>query len=380
MPETERDPAPVPEERSGATPRPDSGADVLIIADPGLPSRRMSAISEDVRTDMREVLQPPVRVHLHTELIPVRPDNTLDRTRARQISQEYDHVDVVILLTEMPRHHAGRPLVAEAFPAEKVAVISCPTLGITLTMRRLLKVLLSAAAQVMSVEDDHDLRRRAYRWTRWETEDDGRRRALYAHTVTGGPRTVLGMVMANDPWRTAPRLSGALAAASAVGAFGIFYTSIWQMAQALSSLRLAAIGVLAIALMVGWLILSNRLWDRPKQERLSTVVGLYNLSTVVTLALCTTVLYLALFVGILAASLVVISADFMATVLGGPVSLANNLDIAWFSAAMGVIAGGLGTSFDSETDLRRLTHGQRERQRVVAEDDDPDATDRLSPS
>ncbi|WP_259878339.1 hypothetical protein [Brachybacterium muris] len=33
------------------------------------------------------------------------------------------------------------------------------------------------------------------------------------------------------------------------------------------------------------------------------------------------------------------------------------------NAALGVVAGGLGASFDDETDLRSLTHGRRENQR-----------------
>lgn len=45
------------------------------------------------------------------------------------------------------------------------------------------------------------------------------------------------------------------------------------------------------------------------------------------------------------------------------------LDIAWLSAAMGVVAGALGSSFDNDTDLRNLTHGQRERQRMFTEEE-----------
>ena len=45
------------------------------------------------------------------------------------------------------------------------------------------------------------------------------------------------------------------------------------------------------------------------------------------------------------------------------------LDIAWLSAAMGVVAGALGSSFDKDTNLRSLTHGQRERQRRFTEDE-----------
>lgn len=58
-----------------------------------------------------------------------------------------------------------------------------------------------------------------------------------------------------------------------------------------------------------------------------------------------------------------IDPDYMAGIMEEPVGLSNYVDLAWLSAAMGVVAGGLGTSFDESTDLRQLTHGRREMQR-----------------
>lgn len=49
---------------------------------------------------------------------------------------------------------------------------------------------------------------------------------------------------------------------------------------------------------------------------------------------------------------------------------ARYLDIAWLSAARGVVAGALGSSLDKGTDMRSLTHGQRERQRVFTEEEE----------
>lgn len=58
-----------------------------------------------------------------------------------------------------------------------------------------------------------------------------------------------------------------------------------------------------------------------------------------------------------------IDPDYMAGIMEEPVGLSNYVDLAWLGAAMGVVAGGLGTSFDESTDLRQLTHGRREMQR-----------------
>lgn len=37
---------------------------------------------------------------------------------------------------------------------------------------------------------------------------------------------------------------------------------------------------------------------------------------------------------------------------------------------MGVVAGALGSSFDDDAELRRVTHGRREQDRLVAHDAD----------
>lgn len=354
------------------TQRQTGGMSVLVICDPGLPSRRIASIQEHFEASLQEAFAPPVQLHTRTEVIRLRPDNVLDVGAAARISKEYDRVDLVLMLTEIPRHHDGKPLVAEIFADQNVAVVSCPTLGAWTTKRRIRTVLLDCVLRMAPDSTERASGGRPLRWSRWETEDP-EHQTLYANTVTGSPRTVLGMAIANDPWRTSIRLSSALAAASATGAFGIFYNSIWQMAEYLSTTRLLSIGVLAVTSMVAWLILSNRLWDKPVSERLGRVVMLYNFSTVLTLLACVLLLYAVLVGLILFGGLIVIDPEFMTQIIGTDATFLNYLDVAWLSAAMGVVAGGLGSSFDSETDLRRLTHGQRERQRryTLEEDENP---------
>lgn len=346
----------------------DEGLNVLLVSDPGLPTRRVNSVKGTVESNLHEIFSPPVQVYSVTQMIGIRPDHTLDIDSVRRIADDYERVDVIMLLTEIPRHSEGKPLVAELYPDYNVAVVSCPTLGAWLTKSRLTKLFTACAIRLSPTRDIKDSTEYELAWSNWSHRDSDGGYALHSSTLIGGLRTVLGMTIANDPWRTAPKLSSALAAASATGAFGIFYNSIWEMADYLSTSRLLIIGVLAMAAMVAWLIISNRLWDKPKQERLSTVVTLYNLSTVMTLFLCVLSLYLVLALLILVSGMIVIAPDFMSQILGREAQFSNYLDIAWLSAAMGVVAGALGSSFDSSMDLRQITHGQRERQRQYTED------------
>lgn len=351
---------------------------VTVVADPGLPTRRVASIEDDLREDLTSWFDRPVEVELHSRAVLLLPDNSLELDAIAGVATETAS-DVTLVVTEIPRHTNGRPLVAELRADLGIAIVSCPTFGVWRPRARLRRLLLACAVRSLKDSDASTGRDPAeldHRWTAWSDTGHGKSSALHATTFLALPRLVMGMTASNEPLRTAPRLSSALAAAAATGAFGIFYHSIWQMAAALSTLRLGLIALGAVVAMTAWLVLSNGLWDRAHLETNRAMVGLYNLSTLLTLTFCVASLYVVLVVLIFLGAGVVIDPGFMGTVLGFEPSVTNYLSIAWLSAAMGVVAGALGSSFDSDTEVRDLTHGQRERQRLHDPDAEPGAEGR----
>ncbi|WP_349828037.1 hypothetical protein [Brevibacterium litoralis] len=284
----------------------------------------------------------------------------------------------------MPRYRIHRTLVAEVLPERRAALVSCPALGVLSPRRRLVRVFAECVLRALDPAAAPGDSVRGRGWHVWTPEDYSDHHRAHHHVLLGtralgAARMVVGMVVTNEPWRTVPRLGSAMAAAGATSAFGVFYTSIWEMAAALSTARMALIGVMAVVSMVLWLHHGHRLWDRPpgRPGRYGTVV--YNVSTVLTLVLCVLALYTALFAGVLLASVVVIDPGFLSSTLGEEAGPEHYLDIAWMSAAIGVVAGSLGTQFDSGTDFRTLTHGRREHTRILeAEEDEQDSPSRTS--
>ncbi|WP_218220358.1 hypothetical protein [Nesterenkonia sp. Act20] len=342
---------------------------VMLIADPGVAARRIHKITDQFTDEVKDVMTKDVEVVVETRSVRISPDGTLDITAIGELDAEHLDADAVLVLTEVPRYEEGNPLVAEIYSEKRTAIISFPTLGVWATKRRIREIFMDCLLRLLPAEHRPVGEKYTQRWTEWRSTDQGDKHRLFAHTMTGDPRTILGMTVANEPLRTAPKLSGALAAASAMGAFGIFYYSIWEMADALSTVRLLSIGAAVILSMTAWLIFTNGLWDKPSSRHPGRVVMLYNGSTVMTLLVAVGVLYLALVVGIFLGALVVIDPDFLAELIGEDVDIFNYLDIAWLSAAMGVVAGAIGSTFDSNMDVRRITHGQREFQRRYSEED-----------
>lgn len=299
-------------------------------------------------------------VRVQPQLLGISEANTLEMSTPGALMARDEDVNAVLMLTEMPRRHGGVPLIAEVFTEQRSAAISYPVVGVLSSKKRLTCVFMACVLRITGVDSEEDHQRYSLNWNAWTEAYGDTNAMLKTNTVTGMPRTIVGMVATNAPWRTAPKLSSAVAAACATGAFGIFYSNIWEMSAALSTPRLLMIGLLAMTLMVVWLIISGNLWERPKREGPATVHLYYNLSTVLTLYLSVLGLYLAMVLLIFLAGLVVIDPDYLESVIRQPADLGRYLDIAWMSAALGVVAGGLGASFDDETDLRSLTHGRRE--------------------
>ncbi|GAA4709022.1 hypothetical protein GCM10023215_58140 [Pseudonocardia yuanmonensis] len=146
------------------------------------------------------------------------------------------------------------------------------------------------------------------------------------------------MVRDNRPWRLVPHLSSATAAAAATGAYAIVTTSFWTMATSLSSLRLLLISVVAILAMATWLIAYNHLWDRPDDRDARAKAVLYNAATA-------------------------IDPGYFSSQLHRPPSFGAYLKLVWLASSVGIVAGALGSSLESEEAVRKATYGRRELER-----------------
>lgn len=333
---------------------------VDVFADPGLAFRAVS----QVLADSAEESAGEYVLSYNSRQIPLRSDGTLDLDTVREWARR-DGADLIVIVTEIPRRSGGRPKMVALHFADGMAIISLPALGWLGLTRKLHQAVFDSLDALAGQQLPARNERRFRQGVVHHQHSDAGPSAFIASPWwwPGRIRLVLGMVRTNEPLSAVPKLSGVLAAAAASGAFGIFYSSIWQMADALPAWRLGLISVSAIVAMVLWLLFANRLWERPRRLGSLQEAAMYNASTVTTLGLAVTFLYLALFLGIFMAALVVIDAGFMAETIGSEASMTNYLDIAWLSASLGTAAGALGSNFDDEDDIRTLTHGRRQVQR-----------------
>jgi hypothetical protein len=192
--------------------------------------------------------------------------------------------------------------------------------------------------------------------------------ALVAPALLGRARVVAGMIRTNRPWRLIPTLSGALAAATATSAFGLFYSSIWQMAASMSIMRLTAVSATALLAVTAWLIFPNGLWERHTRRARAIDRTMYNLATLGTVAAGVVTMYAVLFLVVGAAAAVVISPSFLSEQIGRSANVSDYVRLAWLSASLGTVAGAVGSTVADQEQILGATFGHREvlRRRAAA--------------
>ncbi len=347
---------------------------VGLAADPGLPTE----VAESMAINLPDRLARQVddRVAWHVEV--TSETLHLDESgRLILLSDERSRGDrgwdMMVGLTELPRRMGKRPLVLEVDTSSATAWVSVPALG-GLRLRSQAEMAVIALIDRLSASPD-DARSTQGRpagptatTSLAPLPDAAGESRVQGSSMRGWGsrlRLLLGMVRVNRPWRLVKSLDSVFAAAAATGAFGVFYASVWNMADTLTIPRLALINVVAIAILVWWLVFHNGLWERSSARGgRSTQPRLYNATTVLTLVVGVTCMYALLLGAAFLASMAVISQEYLEATLGHPVNAADYLRIAWFSSSMGTVAGALGSNFETEAAVRHVAYGRRQRERL----------------
>jgi hypothetical protein len=275
--------------------------------------------------------------------------------------------DLAVCLTDLPLHAQRVPLVAHCSAGRRVGVVSLPALGLgqlragRTAVAGLVEGLLAADERsgrpmpdehaARMVEDVAPIRRLV------DDETDDGEVGFVASRVTGRMRLVAGMVRANRPGRALLGLSKLLVGAFGTAAFSLATNSIWQMGDALDGLRLTVIMLLSVAALVGWLVFTHHLWEKPSPDTPAELARLFNLGTVTTLSLAAAVSYAVLFVGTLGAAALLIDASVLEQSIGHPVGLGDYLTLAWIISSMATVGGAIGSGLEDEEHVRAAAYG-----------------------
>lgn len=306
------------------------------------------------------------QVKVDTFTLPLRESGRVslkDRVPKLQAKHGWHYI---IYLTDAPHYIHQRPIRSEVSVDDASAVLSIPSMGLARprVLSEELEGIIHELATGRPIDAKTSQLRNVMRIQDSLIDDDGPpNKVTTIKGLRGRALLVGGMVRSNRPWRLVPHLSSAMAGATATGAFGVFYTSIWSMADYLSTPRLSLITVFSVLVLTLWLLLHNRLWESPQGVHRRERLVVYNTATVLTVSIAAGVMYLLLFVALMLGSLIIIDKEYLVSQLGHEVSVAEYFNLAWLASSLGLMGGAVGSSFDDVAHVQRATFSQREYER-----------------
>ena len=190
-------------------------------------------------------------------------------------------------------------------------------------------------------------------------------RYLSSSRSRGMFRLVSGMTFANNPLNMMASLSNIVAIAFTTGAFGLVFTTMWQMAYNFSMWRLFGISIIAIIGMLIWIMMSHDLWEPVNKSNHKRITWLYNLTTIMTLIFAIIIYYIILYLLFLIAEIVLLPSGFLGQQVGlkGPAGIDLYLSIPWFAASISTVAGAIGAGLLNDELIKESTYGYRQRVR-----------------
>lgn len=341
-----------------------------VIADEGKPERDVRRILADLLDDLHSGedadgtrtltgTYPGVgTLKFRVETVPLSPDGSVMlATYAERILHTHGW-DRLIYVTDLPLTAWNRPVVSQRATRHDATLISLPARGMLGVRGRLRDEL------VALIEDGQAHQGVPGRPASDPEGDDAAELDSRILDHRGRNRRLLsGMIRCNEPGQLLRVLSSSLAAIAATGGFGIFYGSIWNLAEVLSIPRLLMISLVAVLGFASWLIVHNRLWHRSGTQETRWRERIDNLATIGTIGLTTLIIYGLALVVMLVSAITVIPPDYLESELGRTVDPFTYISIAWLSASLGTMAGALGSNFDRDVEIRSATYNLREYQR-----------------
>ncbi|WP_139343359.1 MFS transporter [Virgibacillus siamensis] len=309
-----------------------------------------------------------------------RSDEIIKRALALKAEHNWEYA---ICLTDMPIFSDKTVVLAEGDDGKGVAQISIPAFGAFPLKTRVKKAIIQMVGELYFRINGHGtyvnsdiVERNNKQLMKSERKfspvkkvlpdnEDADLRFIVRPRIHGLFRLIAGMTYANRPWRIIPAFKRVVAVAFATGAYGLVFTTLWNISAAYGGLQFTLLTLIAIAGMVIWIIFAHNLWEKHNAKTSRKLTMLYNMVTVVTLTSSVIVYYAVLYILFLFAVVFFVPPDLFVHTVG---IKDNNIhehfiQLAWLVTSVAVIAGAMGSGLENDKTVRKIMYGHRQWQR-----------------
>ncbi|MCD8845236.1 5,10-methylene-tetrahydrofolate dehydrogenase [Staphylococcus gallinarum] len=298
--------------------------------------------------------------------------------KATENYKEKHNFSYVISLTDLPILASGKVVITDINKKNKMLLISVPALGCFLSKMFIKEAIILAIKEVRGINYNtaHSFKNMSckkwicfkllYKTELYIKETNNRHiRYLIKSSFLGKLQLILGMTLLNNPFNMMRSLTSSLALSFTTGAFGMIFTTMWQLSYMFSEFRLFILTVVSILGMIIWVILAHELWEPVSNRKDKYYSKLYNLTTLTTLLFSVLNYYIALFSMFLFASIIIIPPSFLGQTLGlqNDTNLFQYIEIAWFATSIATVAGAIGVGLTNDQLVKESTYGYRQKNR-----------------
>ena len=269
-----------------------------------------------------------------------------------------------IILTDLPLFDNNKTIEVDINNSYNISMVSLPAFGPIFISKKLRETIENLVYQMNETENDVNLYKgKTTKESNIKVRKDRKPHERFLLKDNNFFKLFATMTILNNPLNMMSSLSSVVAVAFTTGAFGMVFSTMWNLSNSFSIERMILINLVAIISMTAWIMIAHDLWQTSNNKSEKEIIRLYNLTTLSTLVISIITFYIILYLMFLVASIILLPSEFLPsqiTVIDtDKAGLTVYLRIAWFAASISTFAGAIGAGLESRNKIRESTYGFR---------------------
>ncbi|CAM4333624.1 CopD family protein [Lacicoccus alkaliphilus] len=345
---------------------------VGVVSAPGLPEKLLGDIMESIKDLAGPSIDENIDwdINFKTDPLASSAEYILDMFDRLEDFKENNEWDMAIAITDLPSISNNKVVISEFAYDRKVSLMSVPAIGVVRQKKKLetllthhMETLYHTYSEADTESVQPDFLNRISEVKAIEEEDD-RKRYILKSTLGGWLRLTAGMTQLNEPLKEFGNFKTIVALAFATGTYISIFRTPWELSLDYSPWRLILLMLIAVAGMVGWLIYAHNLWEMRSSRNQPVYRRLYNFTTLLTLLTLTIMSYIVVSLLLTVSILTFVPMGLFETWTDAEVEYDvdwyDYLDLIWFAASAGILAGAFGSTVEEEEKVRNITYSYRQ--------------------
>lgn len=360
-----------------------------LIPSPDMPHKLINKIYSELPNDFKNHVDSEVEWQFDMHIASMigtaeHMDKALDIAANIKKQKNWDYT---ICITDLPNFSKNKSALCDVDFDNKTALLSLPALGAFKLKNKLRECLIFIIEYLHTPDKNQfDLNSKYFKLTQFnevipnEKKSHHKSRVIAKSTILGWFHLICGMTYANEPWSAIFDFKKIISVSFATGTYIAIFSTPWDISLDYSYWRFILLMFLSIFGMVGWLIYSYKLWERPSPNTQKLYRFIYNITTFATLSTITFFNFIALYILLTVSTLLFVPPELFSnwtSLNSKEPTVLNYINLIWFITSLGILAGAMGSTVENAEKIKRVTYSFRQyyRAKSLEQEDENNSSD-----